>query len=151
MQWFCDSSIIMLLLIQMMSAFICYSLLLHSAAFFSASCLEREKHPLQELHLKLIFEGWPIFKRLQYIPCRPGDPCRPASPFSPLLPGSPSLPSRPGRPSRPSLPRGPWTVYILGVLSELPPVVLSCVDCTLLSSLGRAPARCRRRNTTRQH
>ena len=35
-----------------------------------------------------------------------------------------------------------WTLnsvhYILALLSELPLVVLSCVDCTLLSSLGRA-------------
>ena len=107
--------------------------------------LRERKHPLQKLHSKkLIFEGWPIFKRLQYVPCAPGDPCRPGDPFSPLLPGTPSLPSRPGIPSRPSLPRGPWTVYILAVLSELPLVVLSCVDFSLLSSLGRAPAGCRR-------
>ena len=82
--------------------------------------------------------------RNTYIPCRPGDPYRPVSPLSPLLPVTPSRPSRPGtpsRPSRPSLPRGPWTVYILGVLIKLPLVALSCVDCTLLSSLSRAPPR----------
>ena len=106
--------------------------------------LRERKHLLQELHSKLIFECEPICKRLRYIPCKPGGPCRPGSPFSPLLPGSPSRPSRPGSPSRPSLPRGPWTVYILAVLIELPLVVLSCVDCTLLSSLGRAPAGWRR-------
>ena len=103
-----------------------------------------------------LIEGRSIFKRLQYTPCRPGGPCRPSgpcapggpcrpvSPLSPLLPGTPSRPSRPGSPSRPSLPRGPWTVYILAVLIELPLVVLSCVNCTLLSSLGRAPAGWRR-------
>ena len=45
----------------MMSTFICYFLLLHSAAFFSASCLEREKHPLQELHSK---KGVGLFSRV---------------------------------------------------------------------------------------
>ena len=52
---------------------------------------------------------------------------------------SPSRPSRPGTPSRPSLPRGPWTVYMLGVVIELPLVALHCVDGSLLSSLGRVP------------
>ena len=57
------------------------------------------------------------------IPRGPGGPSRPVSPFSPCLP---SRPSRPGTPSRPSLPRGPWTVYKLDVVIELPLVVLSC-------------------------
>ena len=32
------------------------------------------------------------------------------------------------------------SVYILAVVTELPLVALSCVDCTLLSSLKRVPA-----------
>ena len=61
-----------------------------------------------------------------------GGPCRPVSPLSPLLPGSPSRPSRPGTPSRPSLPRGPWTVYILGVVIELSLVAFNWVDLSFL-------------------
>ena len=57
-----------------------------------------------------------------------------------VSPWIPSQPSLPGIPSRPSLPQSPWTVYMLGVVIEFPLVVLGCVDCTLLSSLSRAPA-----------
>ena len=83
------------------------------------------------------------------LPCGPGGPCRPVFPLSPFLPGTPSRPSRPGSPSRPSLPWGPWTVCVQ-IVNELPLVVLSCVDCTLLASLSRTPAGWRKRWSTDQ-
>ena len=69
MQWFCNASFVMCLLMQykqqVVSAFICYSILLYSAAslvlltqhncmYYSINryIISREKHPLQQFHLK---------------------------------------------------------------------------------------------------